>query len=159
MNLDQIKQLREETGAGVMAARKALEEANGDMEKAKEIIRATGVMKAESKGERSAQAGFIYSYIHGNQKIGVLLELNCETDFVAKTDEFQQLAKELAMQVAAMNPGSLEALMDQPNIRDASKNIQEVIREVIAKVGENIVLRRFVRFELGEALDLPESTE
>lgn len=159
MNLDQIKQLREETGAGVMAARKALEEANGDMEKAKEIIRATGVMKAESKGERSAQAGFIYSYIHGNQKIGVLLELNCETDFVAKTDEFQQLAKELAMQVAAMNPDSLEALMDQPNIRDASKNIQEVIREVIAKVGENIVLRRFVRFELGEALDLPESAE
>lgn len=149
MNLDQIKQLREETGAGVMAARKALDEANGDIQKAKEIIRATGVMKAESKGDRSAQAGFIYSYIHGNQKIGVLLELNCETDFVAKTDEFQQLAKELAMQIAAMNPESVEALLEQPNIRDTSKNMQEVIREVIAKVGENIVLRRFSRFELG----------
>lgn len=152
MDIEKIKQIREETGAGVMAARKALAEANGDLAKAKEIIYQSGLAKAEKKSDREVKSGFIYSYIHGNQKVGVLLELNCETDFVARTDEFSNLAKELSMQVAAMNPENVESLLAQPYIRESSQSIKELIDSVIGKLGENISLRRFERFELGEAL-------
>lgn len=151
-DIEAIKQLREQTGAGVMAARKALDEANGNLEKAKEVIFKAGLAKAEKKSDREAKSGFIYSYIHGNQKVGVLLELNCETDFVAKTDEFVKLANEISLQIAGMNPANVEELLEQDYIRDTSMTIQELIKSVIGKLGENITLRRFSRFELGEEL-------
>lgn len=151
-DIEQIKQLREATGAGVMDARRALADAQGDLEKAKEIIYHAGLAKAEKKKDRDVKSGFIYSYIHSNQKIGVLLELNCETDFVARTDEFIALAREVSMQVAAMNPDSVDALLEQEYIRDGSKKIKSLIDAVIGKLGENVTLRRFVRFELGEKI-------
>lgn len=140
-----------------MAARKALEESNGDLEKAKQVIYQAGLAKAEKKSDREVKSGFIYSYIHGNNKVGVLLELNCETDFVAKTDDFSHLAKEISMQVASMNPESTEALLGQDYIRDSSQTIKDLIDSVIGKLGENISLRRFTRYELGELMDGEEA--
>lgn len=158
-DLEVIKQIREETKAGVMDVRRALEEANGDVQKAKEIILQKGLAKAEKKSDREAKAGFVYAYIHGNHKVGVLLELNCETDFVAKTDEFGFLAKEIGMQIAAMTPKDVEELLEQPYIRDAKQTIKDLIGSVIGKIGENITLRRFVRYELGEIIDEIETED
>ncbi len=148
--IDEIKKLREKTGAGVMEAKKALEEAGGDMVKAEELIRQMGIAKAEKKTDRTASAGLIYSYIHQGGKVGVILEMNCETDFVAKNDEFVNLCKELSLQIASMNPESVEELLEQDYIRDGSRKIKELIKELIGKVGENMQLKRFVRYELGE---------
>lgn len=152
-DIEIIKQIREETKAGVMDVKRALAEANGDVEKAKELIRQKGLARAEKKGDREVKSGFIYAYIHSNQKVGVLIELNCETDFVAKNDDFVMLAKEIGMQVAAMNATSVEDLLSQPYIRDPKQTIEDVIKGTIGKFGENITLRRFARYELGEGLE------
>jgi len=139
--------LREKTGAGVMACKKALEETSGDIEKAKELIAEWGVEKAEKKAERSTGSGMLEAYIHGG-RIGVLVELRCETDFVAKTDEFKELAHEVAMQIASMDPQTVEELLGQPFIKDNTKTVEDLITAVIGKIGENMKVERFCRYEL-----------
>ena len=160
---DSIKELRGQSGAGVMACRNALLEAEGDMHKATEILKQHSLYQAEKKADRVTSQGLIESYIHTAGRIGAIVELNCETDFVARTDEFKELAHNLAMQIAALSPqyitkeelaeddtqsGNICLLM-QPYIKDPSRNVVDVINETIAKVGENIRVRRFSRFELG----------
>lgn len=149
ISVDQIKKLREQTGAGIADVRKALEEAGGDLKKAQELLKSWGIEKAASKSDRAVGAGLVETYIHGAGRVGAMVEINCETDFVARTDEFKNLAHEVAMQVAAMDPKDVEELLKQEYIRDVSKTIDQLIKETIAKVGENIVVRRFMRFELG----------
>jgi len=162
-NTQQIKELRGMTGAGIMECKKALEETAGDITAAMELLRQRGLARAEKKAHREARQGLIEAYIHAGGRIGALIELNCETDFVAHTDEFKELAHDLAMQVAATDPsfiGSDEALEEvdpkevcllcQPFIKEPQKTVQELIAETIAKVGENIRIRRFARFELGK---------
>ncbi|MEX1013653.1 MAG: translation elongation factor Ts [Candidatus Paceibacterota bacterium] len=144
---DDIQKLREKTSAGVMDCKKALEEANGDFNKAEEIIKEKGVVIAEKKSERKTGAGILYSYIH-NDRVGVLLELRSETDFVAKRDDFKELAHEIAMQIASMDPENVDSLMEQPYIREPEKNISDLIKELISKVKENIELERFCRYEI-----------
>src|SRR5438270_675945 len=153
-----IKELRQQTGAGIMECKKALEDASGDLGKATQLIKERGLAMAEKKKDREAGQGLIDSYIHAG-RIGALIELNCETDFVARTDDFRTLAREIAMQVAATNPSRISSaeessdgdvpLLDQPYIRDASKTVQDLVNETISKVRENVVIRRFARFELG----------
>ena len=162
---EQIKALREETGAGVMDAKRALEDANGDAAKAKAILREKGIAAAAKRAERETSNGVVESYIHGGGRVGVIVEVNCETDFVANTEEFRTLARNIAMQIAAMNPQVVSAddperanhegsdeevvLMAQPFIRDGSRTIATLVQDAIAKTGENVRVRRFVRFELG----------
>ena len=193
--LDKIKELRERTGVGMMDCKKALEESNGDVDKAIEYLRKMGIAKAQKRAGRIASEGLINAYIHGGGKLGVLVEVNCETDFVAKTDEFKKFVREISMQIAATNPicidkedlpkdiiekereiyhqqalrsgkpekvisniveGRLKkfyqqaCLLEQPYIRDSKLKIRDLLNEIITKTGENIVIRRFVRFELGE---------
>lgn len=193
-----VKELRERTGAGMMDCKKALVDTNGDIEKAIDELRTKGLAKAAKKAGRSASEGVAISYIHGGGRIGVLVEVNCETDFVAKTEEFKQLAYDMAMQIAASNPayvsreevsvnvinrekevlraqaleegkpekvvdkmveGRIEkyfkenCLLEQPFIKDPEKTVQELIHENIARIGENISVRRFARFEVGEGLE------
>ena len=151
-----IKQLREATGAGIMASKRALEQANGDIEDAKEILRIEGAALAASKSGRETRQGLIEAYIHSSRPLGALLALGCETDFVARTDDFKALAKDLAMHVAAMNPakvnngdhGDGDALVEQQYFRDSSKTVAEVIGELVARTGENIQVLEFSRFEL-----------
>jgi elongation factor Ts len=160
-----IKALREETGAGVMDAKRALDAADGDMAKAKAILREQGIAAAAKRSERETSNGVVEAYIHAGGRIGVLVEINCETDFVANTEDFRTLARNVAMQVAAMNPlviapedpdraqheGSDEevCLLSQPFIRDGSRTINALVQEAVAKTGENIRVRRFTRYELG----------
>lgn len=160
-----IKELRESAGAGVMDAKRALEEANGDMNQAKVILREKGIAAAAKRADRETSNGVVETYIHAGGRIGVLVELNCETDFVANTEDFRQLARNVAMQIAAMNPaviapddrvhheveGSDEevCLLSQPFIKDSSRTIGTLVSDTVAKTGENIRVRRFVRFELG----------
>jgi len=193
-----VKELRERTGAGMMDCKKALQETNGNIEKAAEYMREKGIASAAKKAGRIASEGIVESYIHGNGKIGVLLEINCETDFVAKNEDFKQLAKDIAMQIAASKPeyvkreevpedmvnkerqilkaqalnegkpekivekmveGRLDkfykdvCLLEQPFIREPDKTVQDLVKENISKIGENINVRRFVRFEMGEGLE------
>lgn len=193
-----VKDLREKTGAGMMDCKKALVETNGDIEKAIEYLREKGLAAAAKKSGRIAAEGLVASYIHMGGKIGVLLEINCETDFVAKTEKFQELTKNIAMHIAASNPkylkkedvpeeevnherqilkaqalnegkpeqfvdkiitGRLEkfykelCLLEQAYIKDPDKTIEQVIKEAISEIGENIVIRRFTRYELGEGLE------
>lgn len=195
---EMVKELRERTGAGILDCKKALTEKNGDVEKAIEFLREKGLAAAAKKAGRIAAEGLCESYIHGGGRIGVLLELNCETDFVAKTDDFKTLAKDICMQIAAAKPeyvrreevpeevvekekeifthqalnegkpaavvekmivGRLEkfykeiCLLEQPFIKDSDKTVQQLIVEKIATIGENINVRRFVRYELGEGLE------
>jgi len=190
-----VKELREKTGAGIMDCKKALQECQGDLEKAVEALRKKGLATAVKKASRATNEGVIHSYIHMGGKIGVLIEVNCETDFVARTDEFKELAHNLAMQVAASSPlyvskedvpedalekerrlyreqaleqgkpekvidriveGKLNkfyqevCLLEQPFIREPEKTVSQLITEHIAKLGENIRVKRFVRFQLGE---------
>lgn len=160
-----VKRLREETGAGVMDAKRALEEAEGNFDRAKGILRERGGAAAAKRAERETRQGMVESYIHGGGRIGVLVEVQCETDFVARTDTFRQLARDIAMQVAAMNPLALtpdavpgdhadtaneHALLTQTFIKDGSKTIQDLIQETVAQTGENIRVARFARFVLGE---------
>ena len=159
-----IKELRDQCGAGIMDCRNALLEAKGDIEKALQTLKEKGILKAAKKAERATTEGLIEAYVHTGGRIGTIIELNCETDFVARTDEFKGLAHNLAMQVAAMCPRFISTeevpegadiepetacLLLQPYIKDPDKTVQDVIMETIAKVGENIRLRRFARFELG----------
>lgn len=146
--MEKIKQLREKTGAGVMDAKKALEESGGDMKKAEDIIAAKGIVKAEKKADREVKSGLVYGYTHQG-RVGVLVEVSCETDFVAKNPEFEALCKEVALQVASMEPKDVEELLEQDYIRDGSKKIKDLVTSLIGKIGENIQVRRFVRFELG----------
>lgn len=147
VTIDQIKKLREETEVSISECKKALEKAKGDFQKAKEILREWGKNFAEKKVQRETKQGIIESYIHPNKRVGVMLELGCETDFVAQNSEFQKLAHELALQVAAIDPEETP-LLEQPWIRDETKTIKDLIDEYIAKLGENIVLKRFVRYEI-----------
>jgi elongation factor Ts len=144
-SIEQIKKLRQETGLSISECKKALEEAKGDVEKAKEVLRKLGKTFALKQIKRKAGEGIIASYIHANKKIGVLLDLRCETDFVARSNDFQNLAHELCLQIAAMGG---EKLLSQPWIRDETKKIEEIIQEYIAKFGENIIIKRFTRYEL-----------
>ncbi len=156
----QIKELRDSTGAGIMDAKKALEESNGDIDKAVELLNAKGLASVEKRSGRATENGIIESYIHTGGRIGAMVELTCETDFVARTDDFGKCAKEIAMQIAAMNPKAIskdesndltddEILDSQAYIRDASKTVGEVVKELSAKVGENIVIKKIHRFEIG----------
>jgi len=190
---DAIKKLREKTSAGIVACQKALKESNGDVEKAVDILRKQGVVLASKKGGRSAKEGRIESYIHLGGKIGVLVEINCESDFVARNDDFKQFVKDVAMQVAASSPmyvrkedipeesvkketdiikaqltgkpaaaidkiieGKLAkfyedaCLLEQPFIKDSSMKVKDILTSMVAKIGENILIRRFVRFQVGE---------
>lgn len=159
-----VKELREKTGAGIMECKKALIEAGGDQEKAVEILRERGLSVAERKAHRVTGQGLVECYIHAGGRIGAMVEVNCETDFVARTDDFKMLARDLAMQIAAQAPlsiaeedlpedtvGPLEetCLLNQPFIRDPSRKVLDIVNDVIAKTGENIRVRRFARFELG----------
>ncbi|MBI2010000.1 MAG: translation elongation factor Ts [Candidatus Chisholmbacteria bacterium] len=148
--MDEIKRLREKTGAGVMDAKRALEEASGDMTKAEEIIRQKGLAKAEKKAGRETKEGLVYAYVHHDGRSGAMVELQCETDFVARSDAFKDLAKELAMQVVSMEPKDTEEFLGQEYIRDPQLTVKDVIAAVVGKVGENIKLKRFVRLGLGE---------
>lgn len=193
---EKIKELRERTGAGMMECKAALTETGGDIEAAIEVLRTKGLAKAAKKAGREASEGVVASYIHGGGRIGVLIEVNCETDFVARTEDFQNLVRELAMQIAATNPLAVspegiaaeilekerriyreqaleegkpenmidkivdgriakflkeQTLLEQEYIRDPNKTVGDILKETIAKLGENIVVRRFVRFELGGA--------
>jgi elongation factor Ts len=150
ISMETIKKLRELTGAGVMDAKRALEDTNGDMEKAKDWIRAKGIQRAEKKSDREATAGVVGSYVHMGSQIAALVELNCETDFVARTDDFITLAREIAMQTASMDPKSVKELLEQPYIRDPKRTIEQCVKEIAGKVGENIVLKRFSRLTVGE---------
>ncbi|HKZ34595.1 MAG TPA: translation elongation factor Ts [Patescibacteria group bacterium] len=145
-----IRKLRDQTQAGIMECRQALEEAGLNLEKAAEILLKKGIARAEKKKDRVAKDGLVLSYIHGGGKVGVLLEINCETDFVARTEEFQTLAREVAMQIASMEPKTVDDLLKQEYIRDQKKTIDDLVKAVVGKLGENIQVRRFVRFELGE---------
>lgn len=148
VNIESIKRLRSATGVSIADCRKALETSGGDYQKALEWLQKHGIEKAAKKQERETSQGLIEAYIHQNGRVGALVELLCETDFVARTSEFKNLAHELAMQVAAMNPKNVDALLKQEYIRDNSKTVSDLIKETIAKLGENIVVKRFQRFEL-----------
>ncbi|MBI2034619.1 MAG: translation elongation factor Ts [Candidatus Levybacteria bacterium] len=148
IDLNDLKRLRAETSASVSDCRQALEEADGDYAKALTWIKKHSIAKAGKKSDRKTTQGIIESYIHGNRKVGVLLELFCETDFVAKTDEFKQLAHELAMQIAAMDPNDVATLLKQEYIRDGSLTVGDIISGVIGKLGENITVGRFARFAM-----------
>jgi len=197
MNIDAklVKSLRDRTGAGMMNCRKALQESEGDLDKAVDWLRKQGIAKAAKRSSRAASEGIVSSYVHLGGKIGVIVEVNCETDFVARTDEFQQLGHEIAMQIAATTPlavsreelskemidkerslyieqakesgkpekiwdriadGKLEkffkdtCLMEQVSIRDSDHTVEDMVKELAGKLGENIVVRRFARFQIGE---------
>ena len=196
-----VKELRERTGAGMMDCKKALSATDGDLEKAIDFLREKGLAAAAKKAGRVAAEGLVEAYIHGGGRIGVLVEVNCETDFVAKTDAFKELVKDIAMHIAATNPSYLKreevptaeleheqavlaeqarnegkpekiiekmvagriekyykevCLMEQPFVKDPDKNISDLITESIAKIGENISIRRFTRYQLGEGIEKKE---
>jgi len=204
ISMAQVKELRERTGAGIVNCKKALAENDSDIEKAIDFLREKGLAAAAKKAGRAAEQGVVGSYIHGGGKIGVLVEINCETDFVARTEEFQQLLKDVAMQVAAASPrcvrreevseaererertvyrvqaeesgkpaniigkiveGKLEkfyseaCLLEQTFIRDSSKTVEQVVRDAVTRTGENIVVHRFARFQIGEAGTVGEANE
>jgi elongation factor Ts len=205
MSLPLVKELREKTGAGLLDCQKALGEADGDLDRALRLLREKGLARAAKRASRIATDGQVGAYIHPGGKIGVLVEVNCETDFVAKTDEFQQLVRDLAMQVAAASPryvrredvpeseqeseraiyrvqaeqsgkpaqvieriiaGQLErylkdvCLLEQPFIKQSDRTVGEVVQEAVTRLGENVTVRRFARFQLGEAQERrPEEKE
>ena len=148
LDIGLIKKLREESGVSVADCKKALEETKGDFEKAKQWLRKHGIEKAEKKSDRVTAQGLIEAYIHQNGKVGAMVEILCETDFVARTDDFKNLSHEIAMQVAAMNPKDEVQLLKQEYIRDGSITIGDLIKQVIAKLGEIIVVKEFKRFEI-----------
>jgi elongation factor Ts len=165
ISVTQIKELREKTSAGVMECRSALEEAEADLERALEILQERGLAKAEKRKGRATSQGVVEAYVHSGGRIGAMVEVNCETDFVAKTDEFKSLAHDLVLQIAATNPQFLRqedipegsdldpeeaCLLDQPFIKDESKKIQQLVAELTARTGENVNVKRFARFELGD---------
>ena len=169
VSLEAIKDLREQTSAGVMDCKNALEEADGDIAKAVELLRQKGLSTAAKKASRETLEGVVDCYIHTGSRVGAIVEVNCETDFVARTPEFKELVHNLAMQVAAMAPRYVDdaavpdedtvnpeeaVLMEQAFIKDPSMTIRDVVNDVTARVGENIRVRRFQRFALGDYLDV-----
>lgn len=146
--IDDIKKLREETGLSVSEVKKALEDSKGDAKKAKEVLKALGKKIAEKKGERETKAGIIDAYLHTNARTGVLLDIRCESDFVAKSPEFKNLAHELCLQIAAMSPEDRDALLLQAWIKDDTKTVKNLVEDTVAKVGENIEIKRFARFDI-----------
>jgi elongation factor Ts len=157
-----IKELREKTGAGIMECKRAIDDATGDLVRAEALLKERGLAKAQKKIGREANQGIVDSYIHAGGRVGSLVEVNCETDFVARNDEFRSLVHDIALQVAAMGPVRISGeepvpdgaigdvpLLDQPFIKDNGRTIQDLVTEHIAKLGENIVVRRIARFELG----------
>lgn len=148
IDIELLKQIREETSASIADCRKALEESNGDYKKAIEWLRKRGAEIAEKKADRETSQGVVESYIHGNGKIGVIVALLCETDFVARTQEFKDLAHEVAMQISAMNPKNVDELLSQEYIRDPKLTIADLVKTTIGKTGENIKVREFSRIEL-----------
>ena len=143
-----IKNLREKTGCSIIECKKALEEAQGEEIRALEFLSRQSAQLAAKKSERQIKAGLIDSYIHFNQKIGVLLELGCETDFVARNENFKNLAHEICLHISAMNPQNGEELLVQPFVKNPQKTVQDLINETIGKLGENIKVGRFVRFDI-----------
>lgn len=148
IDLKLIKKLRDETSASIADCRKALDESNGNFDKALEWLKKRATEIAAKKADRETSEGIIEAYIHQGGKVGVLVELLCETDFVAKTDDFKKLAKEIGMQIAAMDPKDVETLLKQEYIRDGSTTIEQLVKTAIGKVGENITVKRFIRFEI-----------
>ena len=146
--IEQVKKLREELGLGIMEIKAALEAAEGDEKKAREILREQGFKKAEKRTEKETHQGRVATYTHATGKVGAMVELLCETDFVAKNEEFLALTKDLCLQVAAMEPKDAKALLKQEFIKDSSKKVDELIKALIAKFGENIKLGRIERFEI-----------
>lgn len=204
ISMARVKELRERTGAGIVNCKNALVKNDGDIEKAIDFLREKGLAAAAKRAGRSAQEGVVGSYIHGGGKIGVLVEVNCETDFVARTEEFQRLVKDIAMQVAATSPGCVRreevtsgelereravyrtqaeqsgkpakvidkivagkvekfyretCLLEQAFIRDPGKTVQQVVNDAVSRTGENIIVNRFSRFQIGEAGTANDSTE
>ena len=149
----QVKDLREKTGAGMMDCKKVLTETNGDEEKAIELLRERGIAKAAKKSDRIAAEGLVETYISEDGKVGVVVEVNAETDFVAKNEEFRSFVKDVAEQVAKENPADVEALLNQKSIRESDKTVSEVLTNKIATIGENMSIRRFVRFETNNLLE------
>ena len=169
---DDIKRLREETSCGVIDCKKALEEAKGDFNKAKELLRKRGLEMAAKKSDRLAKEGRVEAYIHNGNKIGVVVEVNCETDFVARSEDFCKFTRDVAIHIAALNPKYIKkedvpadvlakeadkeafikanCLLAQAYVKDPGKNIQDLLNELVAKIGENIVVGRFVRYKVGE---------
>ncbi len=172
VGVDAIKELREMTSCGVIECKKALEETDGDLQKAKDVLRKRGLELAAKKGGRVATEGRVEAYIHLGSKIGVLVEINCETDFVARNDEFIQFSKDVAMHIAAMNPKYVRkedvpedvlseqkdkdafckeaCLLEQPFVKDSKLTIQDYLNNLVAKIGENMFVGRFDRFKVGE---------
>ena len=146
--IDNLKKIRNMTGASVDAIRKALEEADGEIERALELLKDRGAMVAAKKASRQTGEGIISYYVHANSRVGVLVKLLCETDFVARTEQFKELGHELAMHIAAMNPISINDLLSQTYIRDQDMTIDALIKDYIAKLGENIQIGEFCRFEI-----------
>ncbi len=148
--VEKIKKLRAQTAAGVMEIKKALEATGGDLEKAAVLLKEQGLLKAEKKQDRETKAGLVHAYIHGGGRVGVLLEVQCETDFVARTELFQELVHNLALQIAAMDPADVTELEEQVFIKDSQQKVGQMIKSVVAATGENIVVRRFTRYALGD---------
>ncbi len=149
MKIEDIKQLREETGAGIADCKEALKQSDGDLGKAKTWLKKKGLDKATSKSGREVKVGMVEVYSHSG-KVGVLVELLCETDFVARTEDFKTLAHELTLQIASMNPSSVEDLLAEEYIRDGTMTVDQLIKSVVGKLGENIQVGRFERIALGE---------
>ena len=145
----EIKKLREKTGAGVMDAKKALEESNGDMKKAEAWVKEKGMARAEKKSDRETKEGYIASYVHTTGKVAALVEIQCETDFVARNEEFRSMAQNVAMQVASMNPETVEELLAQDFIKDGSQTIDQLVKTLSGKIGERFVVSKFVRYQVG----------
>ena len=145
-----IKRLREETSCGVIDCKKALEEAKGYFTKAKTLLRKRGLEMAAKKSDRAAKEGRVEAYVHHGNKIGVVVEVNCETDFVARSEDFCTFTRDVAMHIAAMDPENVQVLLGQPFVKDTGKTIQDLLNELVAKIGENTVVGRFVRFKVGE---------
>ena len=165
VSVESIKALRDRTGAGIMACKRALQESRGDLQGAELLLREQGIASAAKKADRDTNQGLVESYIHAGGLIGAMVEVNCESDFVARTPDFKAVVHDIAMQVAAMSPLYVDSadvpegeevnpeeacLMQQPFIRDPAKTVQELVNEAVGRLGENVKVRRFTRFSLGE---------
>lgn len=148
ISAEQVKNLRQKTGVSVIECRNALEEASGSEGEAIKILEKKGQERAIKKAQRETKQGLIEAYIHNNGKVGVLLKLHCETDFVARNEEFKSLTHDLAMHIAAMDPENLDELLSQPFIKDAGKTVKDIITDAVSKIGENIKIDKFVRYEI-----------
>ena len=148
VKIEDLKKIREITGVSIDAIRKALEEAGGEVEKTLELLKERGTLVAANKAGRQTGEGIVSSYIHANGKVGVMVKILCETDFVARTEQFKELGHEIAMHIAAMNPANIEELVAQPYVRNQEQTIDQLVKDYISKLGENIQIGEFCRFEI-----------